>query len=112
MKIFELYDRHLLAWKEFEDALELSSIKSALDISKTARFSRRRSGYARLFFSYGVEEIQRLATSVSLHVPVSKSAVNRVPQKDQQLDFWIVIPNPLHHRLVIEITGRAITGDG
>src|SRR5262249_33685668 len=104
--------RHLLAWKEFEDALELSSIKSALDVSKTARFSRRRSGYSRLFFSYGVEEIQRLSTSVSLHIPVSKRAVNGVPQKDQQLDFWIVSPNPLHRRLVIEITGRAITGDG
>ncbi len=59
-EVFEFHDLDLLARKKFEDALELASIKSSLEIGKTARLSRRRAGYARFFFSNRVEKIQRL----------------------------------------------------
>ena len=40
-KIFKLRDLDLLFWKEFEHALKLSRIKTAIDISKSSRFDRR-----------------------------------------------------------------------
>src|SRR5262245_59091200 len=95
-EIFELHDLDLLTRKKFEDALELASIKSSLEIGKTARFSWWRAGNARFLFPNCVEKIKRLATSVSLHVPVGKCALDRIPQENQQFDLRIVIPNPLH----------------
>jgi len=111
-EVFELHHIQLLAREKFEDALELASIKSSLEIGKTPRLGRRRTGDARFLFSNCVEEIQRLAASVSLHVPVGKRTLDRVPQKNQQFDLRIVIPNPLHRRLVIKVTRCAITCDG
>jgi hypothetical protein len=110
-EVFEFHNLHLLAWKKFEDALELPPVKSSLKIGKTARFTRRRAGNARFFFSNRVEKIQRLAASVSLHVPVGKRTLDRIPQKNQQFDLRIVIPNPLHCRFVIQVTRCAIACD-
>ena len=42
---------------------------------------------------------------------MSKSAVGRVPQQDQQLDIWVVVPNPLDRRLPINVTGRDFPHD-
>ena len=111
-ELFKLYDLHLLAREKFEQTLELLSVKSSIDISKAARFSRRRAGDARFFFSHGIEKIQRLATFESLHVPMRKGAVDWISQKDQQFDFRIVFPNPFRRRFVIDVTWRAITCDG
>src|SRR5262249_1357304 len=96
----------------FEDALELPSIKSALEIGKTPRFGRGRATDARLFFSNRVKKIQRLDAFVSLHVPVGKRTLDWISQKDQQFDLRIVIPNPSHCRFVIDVTRCAITCDG
>jgi hypothetical protein len=43
---------------------------------------------------------------------VGKRSLDWIPQKNQQFDLRIVIPNPLHCRLMIQVTRRAITCDG
>ena len=110
-ELFELCDFHLLARKKFEETLELLSIKSAIDISEPARFTRRRAGDARSFFTDGIKKIQRLASFESLHVPMRKGTVHWISQKDQQFDLRVVFPDPFRHWLVIDVTGRAITCD-
>src|SRR5215813_936355 len=110
-EVFEFQYLHLLAWKKFEDAFELTSVQSSLEVGKTARFNRRRAGSARFFFSNRIEEIERFAASVSLHIPVRKGTLHRITQENQQFDLWIVIPNPLHCRFVIDVTRCAITRD-
>ena len=109
--MFELYGLHLLAWKKFEDALELSSVKSAIDVGKTPGVNWRRAADAGLFFSKGVKEVQRFAAFKSLHIPMGKCAFDRVSQNDEQFDVRIVIPDPFRRRPMIKITGGAITGD-
>src|SRR3954447_11097303 len=79
-EVFEFHDLDLLARKKFEDALQLAFVKSSLEICKTARLSGRRAGNARFFFPNRVKEIQRLYSFVSLHVPVSKRTLDRIPQ--------------------------------
>src|SRR5205814_4247913 len=111
LEIFKLHNLQLLAREEFEEALDLPAIESPIYISKTARFGWWRAGDARLFFSHGIEKIQRLAALKSLHIPMREGALDGVAQENEQFDFRIVLPNPFHHWLVINITGRAITGD-
>ena len=111
LKGFKLHRLDLVAREEFEKTLELLPVKTSLHISKTTRFSRRRAGDTFFLFSHGIEKIQRLATSESLHVPVSKGPVHRIPQEDQQFGFRIVFPNPFRCRFVINVTWRAITSD-
>ena len=111
LKLFKLQSLHLLAGKEFEETRELLSIKSPIDISKTARFSWRHADDTRFLLSHGIEKIQRFPTSKSLHVPVRKSAIDRIAQENQQFDFRVVFPNPFRRWFVINVTGRAITGD-
>ena len=111
MEVFEFYGLHLLARKKLKEALKLSPIKSSLYIGKTAGFNRRRAGNASFLFANRIEEIQRLAASVSLHVPMCKGAVDRIPQKDEKFDLRIVITDPFRCRLVIKITGRAVACD-
>src|SRR5439155_19422238 len=96
---------------KFEETRQLASVKSPIDISETARFNRRRAGDARLFFPHRVEEIQWLAAFESLHVPMGKSAIHWISQKDEQFDLWVVFPDPSRRRLVIYVTWRAITCD-
>src|SRR5262249_40388682 len=110
-KVFKLHRFYLLARKEFEQTLELLPVKSSVDVSKAARFSRRRARNAILFVSHGIEKIERLATSKPLHVPVSKGAVDRISQQNQQFSLRIVFPNPFRRWLVIHVTWRAITSD-
>src|SRR4029077_3440017 len=112
LKVFKLHRFDLGAREEFEQTLELLPVKTSIHISKTTSFVRRRAGDTCFLFSYGIEKIQRLATSESLHVPVSKGPVHGIPQEDQQSGFRIVIPNPFGRWLVINITWRAITSDG
>src|SRR5207248_4608315 len=108
-KLFKLYRVDLVAWEEFEQTRELLSVKSSIDISKAACLSGRRSGNTRFFLSNGVKKIQRFATSKSLHVPVSKCAVDRISQKNQYFDLRIVFPNPFRCCLMIDVARRAIT---
>src|SRR5262249_28722145 len=54
-KVFKLHRFYLLARKEFEQTLELLPVKSSVDVSKAARFSRRRARNAILFVSHGIE---------------------------------------------------------
>ena len=82
-ELFEFDDLHLFARKEFKETLELPSIKSAIDISETARFGRRRAGDTRLFFAHRIEEIQWLAAFEPLHIPMGKRAVHWISQNDQ-----------------------------
>src|SRR6266566_81800 len=112
LELLELNDLHLVARKEFEEMLELPSIKSPIDISKTARFGRRRAGNTCFLFSHGIEEIQRLASLESLHVPMRKGPLNGVAQKNEQFDFRIVLANPFRRWLIINVTWRAVTGNG
>src|SRR4029453_6152119 len=70
-ELLELDRFDLLPRKEFEQARELLSVKSAIDISKASRFSGWRSGNTRFFLSHGIKKIEGLAISESLHVPVS-----------------------------------------
>src|SRR5437773_2962462 len=109
-ELFELYGLHLLARKKFKDALELSSVKSAIDVGKTPGVNWRRATDAGLFFSNGVKEVQRFAAFKSLHIPMGKCAFDRVSQNDEQFDVRIVIPDSFRGRLMIKITGGAITG--
>src|SRR5207249_6830006 len=111
LELFKLHDLHLLAREEFEEARDLPRIKSPIYISKTARFGWRRTGDARLFFSHGIEEIQRLAALKSLHVPMCKGALDWVAQEDEQLELRTVLPTSFRRWLVINITFRAVTGD-
>src|SRR5207244_6166 len=97
---------------QFEQADELLGVKSPIDVSKTARFNWRRAGDACFFFSHGIEEIQRLATFESLHVPMGKGALDGIAQENEQFDFRVVFPNPFRRRLEIKVTGCAITSDG
>src|ERR1700745_4092642 len=83
LELFKLHDLHVLAREEFEETLELAGIESPIDVSKTARFGWRRPGDARLFFSHGIEEIQRLAALESLHVPMGKGALDRIAQENE-----------------------------
>src|SRR6266480_3587225 len=110
-ELFELNDLHLVAREEFEETLELPGIKSPIDISKTARFGRRGAGDARFLFSHRIEEIQRLASLESLHVPMRKGALNGIAQKNEQFDFRIVLPNPFRRWLIINVTWCAVTGN-
>ena len=57
LKSFEFGDLHLLSRKELEDPGELPPIKSSIDISKPACFSRRRTTNARLLFPHGIKEV-------------------------------------------------------
>src|ERR1051326_5258243 len=102
--MFELHGLDLIARKKFEDPLELASIKPPLHISKTAGFKRRRAGNAGFFFPDRIEKIESLSASVSLHVPMGKSALNRIAQENQQLDLRIVIPNPLHRCFELHVS--------
>src|SRR5262249_41122222 len=110
-KLFPFDDLHLLARKEFKEALELASIKSTIDISETACFGRRRAYDTRLFFAHRIEEIEWLAAFEPLHIPMGKRAVHRISQKDKQFNLWVVFPDPFRHWLVIDVTWRAITGE-
>src|SRR4029077_12306589 len=112
LKVLKLHRLDLVAREEFEQTLELLRVKSSIHISKTTSFGRRRAGDTYFLFSHGIEKIQRLATSKSLHVPVSKGAVDRISQEGQQFNFRIVLPNPFRCGLVINVARRAITGDG
>src|SRR4030095_16907037 len=111
-EFFKLHGVYLLPREELEKALELPGIDSPIDVSKTTRFGWRRAGNARFLFSHGIEEIQRLAALEPLHVPVRKCALDGIAQQNEQLDFRIVIPNPFGCWLVVNVTWRAITGDG
>src|SRR5437763_16856541 len=102
--MFELYGLHLFGRKKFEDALELSSVKSPVDISKTPRINWRRAADAGQFFPNGVEEIQWLAASETLHVPMGKRAIDRIPQEDQQFDLRVVVANPFRCRLLVKLS--------
>src|SRR5439155_16118742 len=74
----ELNDFHLLCWKQFEDALDLLSIKPTIDIRVPPRLQRRCFVRSIFFFFHCVEEIERLATLETLHVPMRKRALERV----------------------------------
>src|SRR6266481_7220481 len=110
-ELFKFHDLHLLARKEFEEPLKLPGIESPIDVSKTAHFGWRRTRDARFLFSHGIEEIQRLAASKSLHVPMRKGALDGITQENEQFDFRVVLPNPLRRWFVINVTWCAITGD-
>jgi len=64
-------------------SLQITAASSNVTLEETARFNQRRSGDARFLLSHSIEKIQRFATSESLHVPVSKGPVHRIPQEDQ-----------------------------
>src|SRR5207247_3670235 len=94
----------LLAGEKFEQAHELLGVKSPIDVSKTARFNWRRAGDARFFFSHGIEEIQRLATFKSLHVPMGKGALDGIAQENEQFDFRVVFSNSFRRGVDIKVT--------
>src|SRR6266699_2786677 len=85
-KIFELHDSDLFSRKKLEDVFELFGIKTPIDIGKAPRFDRQRlRDPPRLFFER-IQKIERLAALESLHVPVSKCAIDRISQQDDEFD--------------------------
>src|SRR5207245_582406 len=61
LELFKFHDLNLVAREESGQTLELLGIKATIDVSKTARFGRRRTGDAGFLFSHRVEEAQRFA---------------------------------------------------
>ena len=97
---------HLLARKKLEDALELGRIETAIDIREAPGLDRERLRNFSRFFFQRIQKIQKLAVFEALHVPMSERAVDWIAQQNHEFDLRIVIRDPLHRRLPVQITRR------